>query len=107
MPFIEVQLVENETLEIFVQAIFSTDRHRNPKGMVEVLLMSLESNRELEATREKLRLLEQHYDELRRTPTDNEHLRELTLRSLRRFINQLQEEIARFESRAATRVSQS
>ncbi len=68
--------------------------------------MSLESNRELEATREKLRLLEQHYHELLRKPTDNEHLRELTLRSVRKFMNQLQEEIARFEGRAITRVGQ-
>ena len=65
--------------------------------------MTLESYRELELTREKLRSLEEHYEEVRQKPTENEHLRELTLRSLRQFMNQLKEEITRFESHAATR----
>ena len=65
--------------------------------------MTLESYRELELTRETLRSLDEHYEEVRRKPTDNEHWRQLTLRSLRQFMNQFKEEVTRFESHAATR----
>ncbi|HWG43498.1 MAG TPA: hypothetical protein VN688_11990 [Gemmataceae bacterium] len=60
--------------------------------------MSLQSHRELEATREKLRLLEERYEANKREPDEDEHVRELSRRSLKRLINQLKEEIARFES---------
>lgn len=63
--------------------------------------MSLQSHRELEATREKLRLLEERYEADRRDESGDEHVRELSMRSLKRLINQLKEEIARFESRSA------
>ena len=59
--------------------------------------MTLESKRELEE--EKLRALEQQYAATQAAPADNEYARELTLRSLQRTINQLKEEIARFEAR--------
>jgi len=62
--------------------------------------MSLRSRRDLEATRAKLRLLEERYDANRRQVGGDEHVRELSMRSLRRLINQLKEEIARFESRS-------
>lgn len=65
--------------------------------------MTLESYRELELAREKLRSLEEHYEKVRQQPTENDHLRQLTLRSLRQFMNQLNEEITRFESHAVTR----
>ena len=65
--------------------------------------MSLQSHRELETTRDKLRLLEQRYEVERREEGGDEHARELSMRSLRRLINQLKEEIARFESRISTR----
>jgi hypothetical protein len=61
--------------------------------------MTLQSNRELEVTREKLRGLEQLYAETQAAAGDKAYSRELTLRSLRRTINQLKEEIARFEAR--------
>lgn len=61
--------------------------------------MSLQSHRELKSTREKLRLLEQRYESDRREEGGDEHARELSLRSLRRLINQMKEEIARFDSR--------
>ena len=64
--------------------------------------MSLQGHRELETTRDKLRLLEERY-EAERCEEGANHSRELSLRSLRRLINQLKEEIARFESRASTR----
>lgn len=61
--------------------------------------MSLQSHRELEATREKLRLLEERYEAGQREQGGDEHARELSRRSLKRLINQLKEEITRFESR--------
>ena len=61
--------------------------------------MSLHSRRELEATREKLRLLEERYDLAGREEGGDQHIRELSMRSLKRLINQMKEEIARFESR--------
>lgn len=57
----------------------------------------LQTKRELASTREKLRLLEESYVALQRESAGDRHLRELTLRSLKGLINQLTEEIARFE----------
>ena len=62
--------------------------------------MTLYSQREVENTRHKLRLLEQHYQETLERPCENEHVQELTLHSLKRIINQMKEEIAVFESHA-------
>jgi len=62
--------------------------------------MNLQSKRELEVSLEKLRLLEHRYDAIRSEPTGDDHVRQLTLRSLKGLINQLKEEIARFEGRA-------
>jgi len=67
--------------------------------------MNLQSRRELEVTREKLRLLEERYDGNQREPAGDEHVRELSMRSLKRLINQLKEEIARFESRSSLRAN--
>ena len=63
--------------------------------------MNLRSQHELENTREKLRLIEEHYERKRKEPADDEHVRELTLRSLKKMINQLKEEIARYEAHMA------
>jgi hypothetical protein len=63
--------------------------------------MSLQSHRELDATREKLRLLEERYAANKRAEAGDSHVRELSMRSLKRLINQLKEEIARFESRSS------
>jgi hypothetical protein len=63
--------------------------------------MSLQCWRELEVTREKLRLLEERYTIIVNRHCDNEHVRELTLQSLKAIINQMKEEIAVFESHAA------
>jgi len=64
--------------------------------------MNLQSKRELDVTREKLRLLEQRYHVIQREPADDNHVQELTLRSLKGLINQLKEEITRFEGRATS-----
>ena len=61
--------------------------------------MTLRNDAELANTREKLRLLQARYDaRSQETPADP-HVHELTLQSLKRTINQLTEEIARYESR--------
>jgi hypothetical protein len=62
--------------------------------------MSIENDRQLENTREKLRLLEEHYERKRREPTDDPGVREITLWSLKKTINQLKEEIIRYECHA-------
>ncbi|MBC8872291.1 MAG: hypothetical protein H8E44_22905 [Planctomycetes bacterium] len=64
--------------------------------------MNLTSDHEVEATREKIRLLEARYEALRREPTDDAHVRELTLRSLKRTIHQMQEDILRCSCHAAS-----
>lgn len=60
--------------------------------------MSIENQRQLQNTRIKLAEMEQLYVETRNRPGGNEHVRELTLRSLKKRINQFKEEIARFEA---------
>ena len=65
--------------------------------------MSLQGHRELEATREKLRLLKGRYEANKREEGGDEHVRELSMRSLKRLINQLEEEIARFQSRSSVK----
>ena len=67
--------------------------------------MSLQSHRELQATRNKLRLLEERYQANRREQGGDEHVRELTMKSLKQLINQLKEEITRFESRTSTKTT--
>lgn len=62
--------------------------------------MTLHGRREVENTRHKLRLLEQHYQDTLENPCENEHVQELTLQSLKRIINQMKEEIALFECHA-------
>lgn len=64
--------------------------------------MDLRSDRELANTKRKLRLLEQGYEESR-ADTEDEHLRELEMESLSRLINQLKEEIARYEAHQPAR----
>lgn len=65
--------------------------------------MSIQSTRQLENTRSKLQMLEARLKELDAKPVANPQTRELTRRSLKKLVNQLKEEIARFESRAAVR----
>ena len=65
--------------------------------------MSIQSTRQLENSRRKLQMLEGRLQELDAEPVVNPHTRGLTKRSLKKLVNQLKEEIARFESRAAAR----
>jgi len=68
--------------------------------------MSIENRRQWENTRTKLRELEQLCAKKQQESADT-HVRELTLRSLQKRINQFKEEIARFESRAKTSTQES
>lgn len=62
--------------------------------------MSIENEGQLENTRRKLRELEQLYSKTEQAPPSDEHVRELTLRSLKKRVNRFKEEIARFEAHA-------
>ena len=62
--------------------------------------MSIESRRELELTRAKLKLLEERLAARLQEPDENRRAQEWSVRSLKETINQMKEEIARFESRA-------
>jgi hypothetical protein len=61
--------------------------------------MNIENRRQLGHTRRKLLELEQLYTKKLHRSAASEHVRELTLRSLKKRINQFKEEIARFEPR--------
>jgi len=65
--------------------------------------MMLRNETELANTRQKLRELEDRYAELRHDPNEDPRVRELTMRSLKRLINQLKEEIARYEAHQPAR----
>jgi hypothetical protein len=60
--------------------------------------MSIKDQDELRVTREKLIWLQQQYEAAKLRPSDNPTVLEWTLRSLKQAINQLKEEIVRFES---------
>ena len=64
--------------------------------------MAITSQEELKVTREKLSWLENEYEAAKVRPAKNGRAREWTLRSLRQAINQLKEEIVRFESHATS-----
>jgi hypothetical protein len=64
--------------------------------------MSIENRRQLENTRMKHQELEQLYIKTQRDPVPpGNRVRELTLRSLKKRINQFKDEITRFEARAS------
>jgi hypothetical protein len=64
--------------------------------------MSIENRRQLENTRVKLQRLEELYTKTREGTAESEHVRQLTLRSLKKRINQFKEEMTRFESRVGS-----
>jgi hypothetical protein len=63
--------------------------------------MNIENQLQLQNTQAKLKELEQLYAATHDRAPSSEHVRELTLRSLKKRINQFREEIARFEARAS------
>jgi hypothetical protein len=64
--------------------------------------MELKNDFQLANTRTKLAALEARYDALRDDSTEDAHVRDVTMRSLMRYINQFKEEIARYECRCAS-----
>ena len=68
--------------------------------------MELKSQREVINTRAKLADLEAHYETLRSERDGNQRLRELSMRSLKKLINQFKGEIARYEARQAASARQ-
>ena len=65
----------------------------------------IQNTRELEKSKEKLRILEEEYEVARQEPADDEEVREAELQSLKELINQFKEEIARYEAHASTRAN--
>ena len=63
--------------------------------------MTLKNQQEVRATLEKIRLLEARYASLQQAPAADPHVRELSLCSLKRTVNQMREEVVRFETRVA------
>jgi hypothetical protein len=61
--------------------------------------MTLDNTTEVQNTRAKLRELQERYEALCADRSEDPRVRMLTMRSLKRLINQLTEEITRFESR--------
>lgn len=60
--------------------------------------MTLQNDFELSNTQTKLHELESLFRELQEDPNEDERVRELTLFSLKKLINQLTEEIARYQA---------
>lgn len=65
--------------------------------------MNLHSDRELANTQAKLRVLEEEYEATRNDASEDAYLREVTMHSLKRLIDQLKEEIARYEAHQPAR----
>jgi ABC-type Zn uptake system ZnuABC Zn-binding protein ZnuA len=61
--------------------------------------MTMLDERSVVVTREKLRYLEERYEINRNDVDGNLRIRQLNMTSLKRLINQLKEEIARYECR--------
>ena len=69
--------------------------------------MTLRSIRELENTRKKLKILEDHVAARSLEKDGNGRVRQWTMISLNRLINQMKEEIARFEARRPAKTLES
>lgn len=65
--------------------------------------MTLRNDIELANTRAKLRILEDRYEQLRKETGPDQHIRDLTMRSLKGTINQFKEEITRYQAHQPTR----
>jgi hypothetical protein len=61
--------------------------------------MMIDNDTQLLNTRTKLRELQERYEALRVDLSEDARVRRLTMMSLKRLVNQLTEEITRFESR--------
>jgi hypothetical protein len=62
----------------------------------------IENTAQLENTRIKIREMEDQYAKTAKGSAESEYVRTLTMRSLRKRINQFKEEVARYEAHAGT-----
>jgi len=62
--------------------------------------VGLKNEHEVQVTRQKLRFLEDRLAAAREEPSERPRAHELSLSSLKRMINQMTEEIARFTSQS-------
>jgi cell division protein ZapA (FtsZ GTPase activity inhibitor) len=69
--------------------------------------MAIETAHQLAVTQEKLRGLEEHLQEARQKAAPGDQVAQLSLRSVARMINQMKEEIARYEATRAASASAS
>ena len=69
--------------------------------------MAIVTANQLAVTREKLRGLEAHLEQARQKAAADDPVAQLSLRSVVRMINQMKEEIARFEAARAESASPS
>ena len=65
--------------------------------------MELKNEREVANTRVKLARLEARYEALRNNASEDRRVRNLSMISLKRLINQFKEEIARYEAHQPAR----
>jgi hypothetical protein len=68
--------------------------------------MELSNPIEVQNTREKLLWREQFHDQQSLAPAENAYARELTLKSIRKMVDQLKGEIAWFEARTSSAVTE-
>ena len=103
LPFLEISLVDQSGFDDLVNFFFATDRlgseQRNDRGDS----MRLLSDVELANTRRKLDELEALYAAREGETGGDEELRDMTMQSLMRLINQLKEEITRSEAHLVAR----
>jgi uncharacterized protein (DUF3084 family) len=63
-------------------------------------MSEIQTQQQLENTKQKLRQLEEHYRQRKEEPAEDTYARRLSLQALQRTINQLKEEIVRFMGRS-------
>ena len=98
LPFLDIAIVREGIRGVSNPPL----RHRSPRraeGNDRGGDLMLQNQSELAKTREKLRLLEASYEEARLENSGDEELREAEIESLARFIKQLKDKIAHYESR--------
>ena len=65
--------------------------------------MILQNDAEVRNTKEKLRELEEHFEKRRHDTDGDPRTHEMSMRSIKRIINQLKEQIARYEAHQSVR----
>jgi len=103
----ELREATMESLKRFInQLIEEITRYeicRSGQGVGGTRREGLGNDRELANSREKLRRLEEQYERLRIDTSEGPFMRRVSMHSLKRTINQLKEEIARYEARQPAR----